>query len=168
MIPTNKIWEVSRTRLVLSLSNTMIDMACFYTGTKLCKEPAEFVTDLHSENLNDVFKSVQLPHSLFTEVYYDVSFEGSSLYLLEYSRFVHFQLANQLLCSCHSRYSYLASSHAGTTWSGSCTCAAYGDRVDTESIPSDQFKSLLMPADLNVIAYRDDALQVLINPTAHL
>ena len=136
------------------------DKACFYTeknytGTKLCKGPAEFVTDLHSENLNDVFKSVQLPHSLFTEVYYDASFEGSSLYLLEDTP--DLSTFNSQISSFVVGIQGISCFFTGTTWSGSRTCAAYGDRVDTESIPSDQFKSLLMPADLNVTAYRDDA-----------
>ena len=134
------------------------DEACFYTGenytgTKLCKGPAEFVTDLHRENLDNVFKSVQLPHSLFTEVYYDVSFAGSSLYLLEDTP--DLSTFNSNISSFVVGIQGISCFFTETTWSGSRTCAAYGDRVDTESIPNNQFKSLLIPDDLNVTAYVD-------------
>ena len=136
------------------------DKACFYkgenyTGTKLCKGPAEFVIDLRNENLNDAFKSIQLPHSLFTEVYHDASFAKGSLYLLEDTP--DLSTFNSQISSFVVGIQGISCFFTGTTWSGSRTCAAYGDRLDTESIPNDQFKSLLMPDDLNVTAYANSA-----------
>jgi hypothetical protein len=133
------------------------DKACFYsqknyTGTKLCRGPGEFVTDLHSDNLNDVFKSVQLPHSLFTEVYTDVSFAGSSLYLLEDTP--DLSTFDSKISSFVVGIQGISCFFASTTWSGNRTCAAYGDRINIGS-NNDQFESLLMPVDLNVTAYRD-------------